>query len=296
MSKGIGYAKTILFGEHFVVYGMSAIGIGLSKKTEVVVEKSPHMKIESNYADANLLKGIEAVKSAMKIHDNFIIKITSEIPMGGGLGSSAALSVAFVRALSDEYGLNLSDAQVSSYAYEAEKIYHGSPSGIDNSLATFGGAIVFQKREEGSIITQLKIKNPLHIIIGNPGKRNSSTKELISAVRSRKEKHPEIYDFIFSTEKKIIESAIKAIENGDLEELGELMNMNHGILSTIGVSSKKDEDIVHTARECGALGAKITGAGCGGSCVILAKDEKHAELIANEIKKIGYITLIAVVQ
>ncbi len=296
MGRGIGYAKTIFFGEHFVVYGIPAIGIGLSKKIEVEIEKSSYMKIESNHADANLLKGIEAIKTAIKVQDNFIVKIKSEIPMRSGLGSSAAISVAFVRAISDEYKLNLSDEQISSYAYESEKIYHGTPSGTDNTLATFGGAIIFQKREGGNLITPLKIGKPFHIVIGNTDKRKSSTSEIIAAVKSRKEKNPEIYEYFFNAEKKIIEFAIKAIEYGNLEELGELMNLNHGILSAIGVSSKENEDIVQTARNMDALGAKITGAGCGGSCVILAKNEKNAEEIANEIKKMGYFVISAMVQ
>lgn len=295
MGKGFGYAKTILLGEHFVVYGIAAIGLGISKKIEVEISKAPHMKVESAHVDANLICGLEAVLSAMNITDNFNVKIKSEIPVGSGLGSSAAVSVAFVRALSDEYKLNLSNEQISSYAYEAEKVYHGTPSGFDNMLATFGGAVVFQKRPEGNLVKQLKIPKPLHIVIGTTGKKKGSTSEIITSVKAKMKKYPAIFSDFFNAESKIIEAALSAIENGKLEELGELMNFNHGLLSALGVSSKENEDIVQIARSMGALGAKITGAGMGGSCVILAKNEKNAEDIANEIKKMGYIAITAVV-
>lgn len=296
MGKGSAYAKTILLGEHFVVYGLPAIGVGLSKKTDVEIAKANHMRIESNHADAGLLNGLEAIKKAMGISDNFTVKIRSEVPMGSGLGSSAALSVAFVRALSEEYKLNLSDEQISSYAYEAEKIYHGTPSGIDNTLATFGGAILFQKKDGKISVSQLKIAKPLHVVIGCTGKKKGTTGDIIAAVKSRKEKNASIYEDLFIAEKKIIHDAVKAIEEGKHEELGELMNINHGLLSAMGVSSRENEDIVQAARNAGALGAKITGAGMGGSCVILAKNEKNAEEIVNEIKKLGYISFTAIVQ
>lgn len=296
MGKGIGFAKTILLGEHFVVYGLPAIGIGLSKKTEVEIEKSPHMRVESSHADSSLLSGIEAIKAAMKVTDNFIVRIKSEIPLGSGLGSSAAISVAFVRAIADEYRLALTPDQISAYAYEAEKIYHGTPSGIDNTLATVGGALLFQKQDGKTVATPLKIGKPLTIVIGNTGKKRGSTGEIISAVKLRKDKNAPIYEDLFNAEKKVVERAVNAIERGDLEGLGELMNINHGLLSAMGVSTKENGDIIYVARQFGALGAKITGAGMGGSCVILAKNEKNAEEIAGEIKKLGYLSIIASVQ
>ncbi len=296
MGKGFGYAKAILLGEHFVVYGLAAIGVALSARTEVEISKSSHMKIESSHADAKLLQGFEAIKNVMKIQDSFAVKIKSDVPMGSGLGSSAAVSVAFVRALSDEYGLNLNDEQVSAYAYEAEKVYHGTPSGIDNTLAAFGGAVLFQKLENGNIIKPLKIRKPLHVVIGSTGKKKAITGQIISEVKARKEKNPEIYGDLFNVEKRIVNNAAKAMEAGKLEELGELMNINHGLLSALGVSSRENEEIVQKARELGALGAKITGAGCGGSCVVLAKSGKNAAKITEEIKKMDYFAITSIVQ
>mgnify|MGYP001183527310 FL=1 len=175
MGKGAGYAKAILFGEHFVVYGLPAIGIALSKKIEVEVAKSPHMKIEASHADGNLIKGMDAIKGAMGIAENFLVKVNSEIQIGSGLGSSAAISVAFARAVSDELKMGITDEQASSYAYEAEKIYHATPSGIDNNLAARGGAIHFQKSEGGNKIVPLKIGKPLWVAIGNTGKKRAPT-------------------------------------------------------------------------------------------------------------------------
>ncbi len=296
MGKGSGYAKVILFGEHFVVYGLPAIGVALAKKTDVEVSKSQHMRVESSHADASLLNGLEAIKNAMGIKDSFVVKIKSEIPLGSGLGSSAAVSVAYVRALADEYGLQLTGEQISAYAYEAEKVYHGTPSGIDNTLASSGGAIFYQNTDGKSAVKPLNVGKPLNIVIGNTGKKQGSTAEIIAAVRGRREKNPGIYEDLFNAERKVIDGAVKAIEHGDPAALGELMNINHGLLSAMGVSTKENGDIIYAARVFGAYGAKITGAGMGGSCVILAKNEKNAEDIANEIRKMGYLAITSVVQ
>ncbi|MDD5337015.1 MAG: mevalonate kinase [Candidatus ainarchaeum sp.] len=296
MGKGYGCAKSILFGEHFVVYGLPAIGVGLSKKIEVEISKAPHTLLESSHVDANLLAGLDAIKNAMGIKDNFVIRIKSEIPVASGLGSSAAVSVAFVRALSEEYKLNLSDEKVNAYAFEAEKVYHGNPSGMDNNLAMCGGAIIFQKKPEGASITPLRIGKPMNLVIGVTGKKKKSTAQLIAEVKLKKEKYPELFHYLFEAEKNLIDLAIKAIEHGKLEEVGELMNLNQGFLSAMGVSSRENKDIIYAAREMGALGAKITGAGYGGSCVILAKNEKNAEEIAEEIRRLGYVAITTVAQ
>ncbi|MBU0586746.1 mevalonate kinase [Candidatus Micrarchaeota archaeon] len=296
MGKGFGYAKTILLGEHFVVYGLPAIGAALSKKIEIEVTKAPHMKIEAAHADGKLLLGLEAAKKSMKITENFNVKIKSEIPIGSGLGSSAALSVAFVRAVADESKMFITDHEISKHAYESERVFHGVPSGIDNTLATQGGAILFQKTQTGAEITPLKIGRPLNLVIGNTGKKRGSTEDIISAVKARRDKNPEIYNDLFNAEKKMIDSAVTAISSGKIEDLGEFMNINHGLLCSMGVSSRENEMIIYAARDLGALGAKITGAGCGGSCTILAKNEKNAEEIANEIRKLGFIAITSLVQ
>ena len=296
MGKGTGCAKSILFGEHFVVYGLPAIGVGLSKKIEVEITKATHTRLESSHVDANLLSGLDAIRNSMGIKDNFVIKVKSEIPVASGLGSSAAVSVAFVRALSDEYKLNLPEDKICAYAFEAEKVFHGNPSGMDNNLAICGGAIIFQKKPEGVSITPLKIGKPMHLVIGVTGKKKKSTAQLVSEVKSKKERYPELFHFMFEAEKKLIELAIKAIEQGKLDEVGEMMNFNQGFLSAMGVSSRENKDIIYAARELGALGAKITGAGYGGSCVILAKSEKNAEEIAGEIRRLGYVAITSVAQ
>lgn len=290
MGKGRGYAKAILFGEHFVVYGGKAIALGLSEYIEIEVKEAQYTTVESKHVDENFLKALEVIKREMKINTNFKIKITSNIPMGSGLGSSAAVSVALVRAIADEFKINLNNDEISSIAFEAEKIHHGTPSGIDNTLASKGGAIIFKKNNDGTReIRDLKIGKEMNFVIGITGKKRGTTGEIVADVRKRKEKYSKVFSHIFNAESEIVEEAIKNIETGDLEKVGELMNINHGLLSAIGVSSKENEDIVQLARELGALGSKITGAGRGGSCIILAKNNKNANEIAEEIKKMGYI-------
>lgn len=293
MAVGIGYGKSILFGEHFVVYGIPAIGIGLMKKAEVEVIKSPNMSIESkDIRDKNVfLQAFEEIKKGMGVKDNFRVKINAGIPLSAGMGSSAAICVGFARALANEYKTRFKSEQIAAFAYQGEKVFHGNPSGIDNTLAAFGGTILFQKRPfwlGGDIIRHLKVKKPFWIVIGNTGKRMGSTKELVAGVKSLKQKNEEIFAYLFVLERKLIERAIKALERGDLEELGQLMNMNHGLLSALGVSTLDNAKIVYMARKAGALGAKLTGAGGGGCCIALAKDEKHAKAVADAIKREGF--------
>jgi len=274
MAIGIGYGKIIFFGEHFVVYGCEAIGFGLNKKIEVEIVNTPSFEI--------VFKADEKVKKAIKIFQkqlgikNFSVKITNtDIPIASGLGSGAALSVAIIRALSNEFNLRLTNKQVCSLTFEAEKLFHGTPSGIDNTLATFGGAIIFKKRQRNNLIKHLLVGSPLHLVIINTGIK-SGTKYMVDKVLNLKDKNPAVFLKIMDAEKLIVKMASNAINKGEIEKIGALMNANHGLLNAIGVSHIENERIVAIARENGALGAKLVGAGGGGFCMALMEDKESA--------------------
>jgi mevalonate kinase len=287
MAIGEAGGKIILLGEHFVVYGIPAIAAALSNKAVVEVKKSKKTefipKVDGTIPELTS-RAISNIFSVMNIKDNFKIILTGNLPTYGGLGSSAAFCVALVRALANEYNLKLSNEQVNSYAYEGEKAFHGNPSGIDNTVSTYGGVIKFIR---GKCFEQIKIASPLYFTIGFTG-ISSPTAEMVERIRKFKEAHCEKFQLLCKEVEDIIIRAEDALASGDVKLLGELMNENHYLLREIGVSTEKNDAIVEIALDNGAVGAKLTGGGGGGCCIALARNKKHAEEILAEIKKAGF--------
>ncbi|MEM4336305.1 MAG: mevalonate kinase [Candidatus Anstonellales archaeon] len=288
MAKGKGFGKTILFGEHFVVYGKTGIVAGLEKGIEVEVEKSDEDEVATNEYKRERMESLKAIKRALGVDAGVRIKnVHSELPAGGGLGSSAALAVAIARAIDNEFDLGKSEKKICDAAYESERIFHGTPSGIDNTAATYGGVIVFTKREGGNVIKRLRIKKPFYIVIGISGKQGI-TKELVGMVRKRKEENEKWFSNVLKKYAQISKNALDALGKGDLKKVGKLMDENQILLREIGVSTKELEEIISVANKNGALGAKLTGAGGGGCAIALAENEEKAKKISSAIKKAGY--------
>lgn len=202
-----------------------------------------------------------------------------------GLGGSAALAVAVVRALSRHFGLDLSDSQVNQRAYNCEQVVHGTPSGIDNTVSTYGRFILYRKPE----MTELSVSRPIPIVIGLTG-ISGHTLELVRRVRDARERTPELYDDMFNRIDQLVLAAREAVETYDLETLGQLMNMTHGMLNSLQVSCWELEELVQIARRNGSPGAKLTGAGGGGAMIALAPE--NADGIAAAMKDAGYQSII----
>lgn len=294
MTTGIGYGKIILFGEHFVVYGIPAIALGISNKAIVEIKKSNELKYTSNTKGTIpelTTTAIKRLTKAMQIKDNFHVHLTGDLPTVGGLGSSAAFCVALARAFSQEYKMNLRDEEINKYAYEGEKAFHGNPSGVDNTIAAYGGAIRFIKGKE---FERIKIGSSLHIVVAMTGV-SSPTVKMVASVKAFKDEDPEQFTELCDQAGDIVKRGEKAVAAGDLKLIGELMNENHQLLKTIGVSIEKNEQIVKIALDNDALGAKVTGGGGGGCCIALAKDEDSAKLILNKLKEKGFDGFITIV-
>ena len=320
-------AKVILFGEHAVVYGYPAIAVALNLRAKVsasLIEQNTSSNdsylyliakdynIERKIGVSNQEEFQRLTNTEKKVIEPFLtlikvfqqkfetlfsvkIEVTSSIPKGAGLGSSAAVSVATSTALSELLGIDLSLAEISALAYEAEKVLHGTPSGIDNTTATYGAGLIYEK---GSF-TPIELPE-IPLIIGNTGVERQ-TRKLVGYVRYLHDKYPEIVSPILEQMGKITREAISILKNNDnldLQRLGELMNINHGLLSAVGVSSLELDVLVNEARKHGALGAKLTGAGGGGCMIALIDDnsketvkraltEKKAETIATHIATKG---------
>jgi mevalonate kinase len=306
-SKNVGYGKVILFGEHFVVYGLPGIAAAMEDYTTAKVEKgkpgtgvvfsdnrpeTPGYK-ETKLGERNrmmelMLKylNIDPKKTPLKITLSGTLRCTS------GNGSSAAMATAIARALSEHFGLGLNENQINDVSYEGEKGSAGTPSGIDNTCATYGGIIIFRKNLSGgpNKIDKMKVGKPIHIVIANTG-ITQETKLVVEDVKRHKDADPKKYERIFSDYNKVFESAKKAIEKGDMIEIGRLMDRNQELLREITVSCPEIEKICKIAKTAGAIGAKLTGTGRGGSVVLLAADETSQEKIAKAVEKIGFKTM-----
>lgn len=305
--EGIGFGKAILFNEHFVVYGIPAIVSAIGKYTVAKIESTnktgwkinDDRKATPNYKEEKGAQQKGSINRILKKMNIDLSKKGLEITLEGtlycasGMGASAASCVAITRALSDHYDLNLSDEEINEIAYEGEKGYHGTPSGIDNTASTFGGLIWFEKGDS-NVMDKISPPNPIEIVMGNTGKVADTT-AAVADVRERREKDPEKYKEIFGRAENIAYLAKNAFLNEDYRELGKLMNENHKLLQQIEVSSRELDFLVKLARDQGALGAKLTGGGLGGSIIALTPGRELQEEVANAIEKEGFQTLKTVI-
>lgn len=298
--------KIILFGEHAVVYGQPAIAVPviqvratatvtpiLQKKSGVMKIQAPDIGLEtsfndlpSNHALAAAVHGVTASLGILRI-PACTLKVTSTIPVASGLGSGAAVSVAIIRAMAAFLGNPLPDEKVSKLAYEVEKIHHGTPSGIDNTVVTYAKPVYFIKNQ---ISETFDIKEAFTIIIADTGIL-SPTKETVGDVRNGWQAQPKRYERLFSAAGSIAKSARQAIEKGHTERLGPLMNENHELLIEMGVSSPALDNLVRAALEAGALGAKLSGGGRGGNMIALARKSDFDDIVS-ALRKSGAVSII----
>jgi mevalonate kinase len=213
---------------------------------------------------------------------NLEVKITSTIPVASGLGSGAAVTVALTRALAVQLNYPMSDEQINAFAYEIEKLHHGTPSGIDNTVVTYAKSVYFVK---GQPIETFKAGQPFTIVIADTG-ISAPTKESVADVRRLWMNDKSHWENVFDKIGEISFTARHAIEAGKPELLGELMNENHALLQKLTVSSPELDHLVEAAQNAGALGAKLSGGGRGGNMIALVEPEK-AETISRSLKEAG---------
>jgi len=302
MGKGSGYGKVILFGEHFVVYGLPGIASAVGLSTDAIVKKAGALTVCDERA------GTEGYSAAKKEHQResfermfdmmnleekgFDIWLGGALPVMSGIGASAASSVAIARAVSDELGLGYDDARINSTAYEMEKAFAGNPSGIDNTVATYGGLIWFKKNMAGGAndLEPIKIPRPVEIVMGNSGVV-ADTKAMVAGVAERRAHEPEKYDALFKAYAALVVKARAALEAGDLCAVGAFMDENHALLQKVGTSGVKLDELVALARANGAFGAKVTGGGGGGCMVALTPGKDLQERVADAMEAKGFRVL-----
>ncbi|MBU7024254.1 MAG: mevalonate kinase [Theionarchaea archaeon] len=302
MAEGKGYGKCILFNEHFVVYGIPSIVSAIGDATVATAEKTesggvqliddrpatPGYKEEKKEQQEDSLRRI---LETMNIPQDKNVKITlaGDLYAATGVGASAASCTAIARALNHLFDMGLDDDRINEIAYEGEKGYHGTPSGVDNTASTYGGMIWFVKGEPNTF-DPIRISQPIQIVMGNTG-TVADTKAAVAGVKERKEKNPELYNQIFGHAKNLAYDARKALESLNVKEVGRLMNVNHQLLQKIEVSNGDLDTLVEAARKAGAFGAKMTGGGLGGYMVALTPGKSLQEKVAKAIEKKGFSVL-----
>jgi mevalonate kinase len=290
--------KIILFGEHAVVYGRPALAVPVTQvqATATVSENSrggvmieaPNINLSADLSslpsDHPLVFVINSVFSTLKISNPpaCTVYLQSTIPVASGLGSGAAVSVAIIRALSGFLGKPLLDEKVNLLAFEAEKLYHGTPSGIDNTVVTYAKPVYFILKKP---IKTFHVGAPFTIMIGGTG-ISAPTKDSVGSVRKLWQADKPRWEKVFTRVGEIVWNARQAIERGDVAELGRLMDANHALLQEMTVSCVELDDLVEAARKSGALGAKLSGGGRGGNMIALVEKD-NAPAVARALSSAG---------
>lgn len=298
--------KIILFGEHSVVYGRPALAVPVTQVNAkatltpnprgapgAVLVQAPDIGLEALLDDlpAGHPLAVAAYGAAKALGAAHIpactLRVKSSIPVASGLGSGAATSVVVIRAVAAYLGRPLPDDKVSEIAYEVEKIHHGDPSGIDNTVITYACPVYFVR---GQPMQRLSVGQAFTIVIGDTG-ITSPTAIAVSDVRKEWQKHKDQCEALFDSAGAIADSARHAIEGGITELLGPLMDTNHGLLRKIGVSCPELEKLVLAARKAGALGAKLSGGGRGGNMIALVEPERAGQ-VADALLAAGAVRTI----
>ncbi len=299
--------KVTLFGEHAVVYGEPAIAAAIDKRVRVEAFKRADGNVRIEARDLVLAgfkallsptgsislegesrkvmdalryvkRAIEVVKEKYGVNIGAHLIITSDMPVGAGLGTSAAVAVSVIKAYSMLAGLDLSIEECAELGYNVELSVQGMASRMDSTVTAMGG-MLYINPQSSRFYEALSCPKRLEGLVVGYVSREASTGEMVGRVKELKNRMCEVVELIIKAIGGVTRRAKVLIERGDVAGIGELMNVNHGLLEAIGVSTSKLSQMVYAARSAGALGSKITGAG-GGGCIIALAPNREDEVIA----------------
>lgn len=300
-TKASAPGKVILLGEHAAVYGNPVLVATVNLRTYVTVSRRDDNRftlsndatqienLEFTLSDIPKLKKewntvlaaecIEKTFAKLGIESGLDIEISSEAPVSSGLGSSASAAAAMVLAISREFGHELEMKDIANLAWDIENIVHGKSSGVDPFSVTFGGVLRYQKGK----FKKLKVKKYPEITIGNTGVI-SNTGDIVMDVMKVKDEFPKFFENYLEAMVHVVDYGQKFLEKGKMKEFGQIMNINQGLLYSIGVSSPELDRLVWAARE-NSLGAKLCGAGRGGIMIALGDAGRQIEEAGGSVIK-----------
>jgi mevalonate kinase len=263
MGRATAHGKVILAGEHFVVYGTAAIALPVSSRGVTVdVERRPGVWEVPVGVEEHLLRCLECLGEQA---EGLTVRVHSTLPIGAGLGGSAALAVALVRALAQD---GVTDIEVRARAHRLEELAHGSPSGIDDAVATFGCPVFMSPVRTVEPLALAELPRVWIAVSDEP----SLTLEAVTRVGEIKKSDERRFSALRARGAELVALAHAALLACDWTGLGAVMIRNHELLSELGVSTPALDRLVAVAQQAGAYGAKLTGAGCGGAVLALAPE------------------------
>jgi len=309
LGKGSAFRKTILIGDSFVLREVPAIVASIPYETECRVQRltqgngwilaDERINVSGSIVKKNSKRAgsINRILEVMSIDvKNTPLKITygGAWLAGSGLGASAASCVSLARALNDEFKLGLSIEEINHTAWEGEFAYHGVPSGVDNTAATFGGVIFFHIKRGQTTWQQIPLKKPVEVVLGNSGVKGDTSK-LDAHVAAQQTKNPDLFEAHLQTVTDQALEMKKALQLYDLQKAGQIMTANHKILIDMEISHEKLIHLCNLALDLGALGAKLTGGGLGGCMNALTPGKKLQEKVAAAMEKEGFEAIRAII-
>jgi mevalonate kinase len=285
LGRGFGHGKLILIGEHAVVYDQPALAAGISVGigAEAVAGGGalavPRWSLAARADDGSTVgRGLDAILRRLRARDlDFVVD--ASLPSRAGLGSSAAMAVAIARAAAQARGRGAAD--VAAAVADAEAVFHGTPSGIDAAAASLGGVGRFRRADGWQPVPVLQA---MTICVGLTGRARDTAAEVAKVGRLR-ERTPAAGK-VLALIGELCPAAEHALAVGDIDGLGRLFDVAHGLLAALRVSSPEIETMVHGARAAGAIGAKLTGAGGGGAVIALAPG--HERDVLGRWKRDGF--------
>ena len=309
MSTGKGFGKTILIGDQFVLWEVPAVLAAIPFETECTVErlesgsgwilddrrievpgykKAKEKDCKVSFDRMIEVMGLDVEKNPVKI------TVGGNLLAGSGVGASAAICVSFARACNEEFGLNMDILDINHTAWEGEFGYHGLPSGVDNTVSTFGGIIKYQIKDGVKQFYRINLSEPVEIVLGNSGV-TANTASLKGFLEEQETENPELFAERLKTIKNQVEGLYSSLSSGNIKETGRIMNENHSILIDMGLSHDKLVYLCNLANSLGAYGAKVTGGGRGGYMVALTPGKELQEKVASAFEAEGIATIRATI-
>jgi len=307
MGKGKGFGKTILIGDQFVLWEIPAILAAIPFETECTVERRssgsgwtlddrrievPGYKKEKEH-DCQVsfdrmvkVMGLDLDKTPLHI------TVGGDLLAGSGVGASAAICASFARACNEEFNLGMDIIDINRIAWEGEFGYHGLPSGVDNTVSTFGGVIKYFIKDRIKQFERVQLSKPVEIVLGNSGV-TTNTASLKGFLEEQQRNQPELFTQRLDAIRGQVRDLGLALAKEDLKETGRIMNENHRILIDMGLSHPELIRLCDLANSLGACGSKVTGGGRGGYMVALTPGKELQDRVASAFEAQGIATIRA---
>lgn len=309
MSKGKGFGKTILIGDQFVLWEIPAILAAIPFETECTVEilesgsgwilddqrievpgykKAKEEDCVRSFNRMVEVMGLDLEKTPIKI------TVAGDLLAGSGVGASAAICVSFARACNELFNLNMDIKEINYVAWEGEFGYHGLPSGLDNTVSTYGGVIKYRIKEGVKQFDRIQLSQPIEVVLGNSGV-TANTASLKGFLEVQQKENGELFSSRLTKIRSQVEALGAALTAGDLKETGRIMNENHEVLKEMGLSHEKLVELCDLANSLGAYGAKVTGGGRGGYMLALTPGKELQDKVASAFEAKGVATIRATI-